>query len=202
VYHARGPRTSGPASPGTVGGPGSRNHASLLSSDPSSGPASVPSSGHHRSTQTCANPQVRGDDGSSVYRRDAEGFALALGEAQDPEHTPGFPTSDSICTGLRRSRSWHDHSRPELGIGSVARRECFGQAGDRADSPGGSAEEGRATRRRQIQRSRGTFGRSSTTPYALKASPRGNGYRRPIARFPDIRRSAGSSLPHVPRSRI
>jgi hypothetical protein len=137
-----------------------------------------------------------------IIIRDAEGFALALGEAQDPEHTPGFPTSDSICTGLRRSRSWHDHSRPELGIGSVARRECFGQAGDRADSPGGSAEEGRATRRRQIQRSRGTFGRSSTTPYALKASPRGNGYRRPIARFPDIRRSAGSSLPHVPRSRI
>jgi hypothetical protein len=54
-----------------VGGPGSRNHASVLSSDPSSGPASVPPSGHHRSTQTCANPQVRGDDGSSVYWSDS-----------------------------------------------------------------------------------------------------------------------------------
>jgi hypothetical protein len=54
-----------------VGGPGSRNHASVLSSDPSSGPASVPPSGHHRSTQTCPNPQVRGDDGSSVYWSDS-----------------------------------------------------------------------------------------------------------------------------------
>ncbi len=65
------PRTSGPASPESAGAPTSRNHASALSSDPSSGPASVPPSGHHRSTRTCANPQVRGDEGSSVYWSDS-----------------------------------------------------------------------------------------------------------------------------------
>jgi hypothetical protein len=51
--------------------PGSRNHASILPSDPSSSPASVPPSGHHRSTQTCPNPQVRGEGGSSVYWSDS-----------------------------------------------------------------------------------------------------------------------------------
>jgi hypothetical protein len=47
------------------------NHVSVPSSDPSSGPASVPPSGHDRSTQTRANPQVSGDAGSSANWSDS-----------------------------------------------------------------------------------------------------------------------------------
>ena len=51
------------------------NHVSVPSSDPSSGPASVPPSGHDRSTRSRAKPQVRRLEGSSVYWSDSIRYA-------------------------------------------------------------------------------------------------------------------------------
>ena len=49
----------------------SGNDAGVPASGPSSVPASVTPSGHDRSTQTRANPQVRGHDGPSIARSDS-----------------------------------------------------------------------------------------------------------------------------------
>lgn len=69
-----------------------------------------------------------------IIIRDAEDFALALGEAQDSEHTPGFPHSDSIWTPLRRSR----HFGPALwptALSSSMRRTPRATSASSASTP-------------------------------------------------------------------